>query len=202
MPLQPIVPALILVTTISIVAMVWAVGGNARSVSLWAAFGFATVAVAITFLVNKPIWDNPPSLSQDEAVQTARRNAWLMATIYAWGGFAMFAIYTLTELWWWHSWQYGAAMLAIAAGLLIHAAQMGQATSNLRSPTALTAGAIVAGAQAVGAAAALVFLVTAGKLGSLGPDWPANHVFLAGGLAIIAVSLIATYSHRRLRPAS
>lgn len=199
MPLQPIVPALILATTMSIMAMVWSVGAGARSSSLWAALAFAAVVVIATFLVNRPAWASSPDMTmdlrRDRAIDTARRNAWMMSSVYAWGGLAILAIYTLTELWWWHSWQYGGAMLLVAAGLFLFAHIMGYRTSFLRSDGARNAGAWAAIAQATAAVGGLGFLVATGKLGSIKPDWPANHVFLAGGLALIAISVMSAATH-------
>lgn len=199
MPLQPIVPALILATTMSIMSMVWSVGAGARSSSLWAALAFAAVVVIATFLVNRPAWTSSPDMTldlrRDRAIDTARRNAWMMSSVYAWGGLAILAIYTLTELWWWHSWQYGGAMLVVAAGLFLFAHIMGYKTSVLRSDGVRNAGAWAAIAQATAAAGGLGFLIATGKLGSVKPDWPANHVFLAGGLALIAISAISAATH-------
>lgn len=199
MPLQPIVPALILATTMSIMSMVWSVGAGARTSSLWAAIAFAGVAVIAAILVNRPVWKTNADMTRDDrrhlAIQTARRNAWMMSSVFAWGGLAILAIYTLTELWWWHSWQYGGGMILISAALFIFAHVMGHEKSLLRTDSARDAGAWAAVAQGTGAAFGLGFLLATGKLGSVKPDWPANHVFLAGGLALIAISALSAATH-------
>jgi hypothetical protein len=53
--------------------------------------------------------------------------------------------------------------------------------------------------QAAAAAIALGMLVSSGKLASLKADWPANHVFVAGGLALVVISVISAITHFKLR---
>ena len=52
------------------------------------------------------------------------------------------------------------------------------------------------------AAVALGMLIGSGKVGSIKADWPANHVFLAGGLALVVISAIAAITHFKLRRAT
>lgn len=119
--------------------------------------------------------------------------------VYGWGALALFAIYTLTELWWFHSWQYGAAMALIAAALLGFVHVLGDEESLFRSQVSLDVSAMLGLAQAAAAAVALGMLAASGKLESVKADWPANHVFVAGGLALIVISVIAAVTHFKLR---
>ncbi|MEO1719871.1 MAG: hypothetical protein AAFR23_06525, partial [Pseudomonadota bacterium] len=51
--------------------------------------------------------------------------------------------------------------------------------------------------QGAAAAVGLIFLVISGKLFADKPDWLANAVFLAGGIAVATGSLIAVLGQRR-----
>ena len=49
----------------------------------------------------------------------SRPLAVLAALVYAWGATAMFAIYSLSGLYWRHWWEYGAGMSLIAGCILL-----------------------------------------------------------------------------------
>ena len=51
--------------------------------------------------------------------------------------------------------------------------------------------------QAAAVAAALAYLVGSGKLQTAKADWAANHVFIAGGVAIVLISIVSLLAHRR-----
>lgn len=185
--------------------MAWAVSNGAFYTCLGAALGFAIIAIEITLITNRPfLRDAPGALKADKnaPLNASQQNARIMAAVYGWGALAIFAIYGLTDLWWFHSWQYGSAMALIAAVLLGFDHLLSDRESHFRSPRALDISALLATAQASGAAVGLGFLVASGKLASTKPDWPANHVFLAGGLALIFISVASTITHLRLRRAS
>lgn len=212
MSLQSIAPPLVLLMVMTSIAMVWAVGLGSRNLAFAFAALFPSLIVLAAAALNwrafsqsPPSRDNKPGLAASSAdrrltaVDASVCNAQLMAFVFIWGGVAMFAVYTLADIWWWHSWQYGLAMLAIGAGLFAYAGLMGQETSSLREPGALNAGAYLAVVQAIGASIGLVFLLNSGKLAVGRVDWPANHIFIVGGLAIIVISAIAAAVHFRLR---
>lgn len=131
------------------------------------------------------------------AAAAGRLNALLMALAYGWGGAAMLAIYLLSGLKWQHGWQYGLGMIVIAAGLVIYSRQLTEQVSPMTAMRALNVTALMAMAQAAAAAVALVVLVMSGKLQTFRDDWAANHIFVAGGLAVVVLSVIAVLSHRR-----
>lgn len=193
MPL--ITPPLLVVVIASIAAMTWAGATDARVVSALAAALAALVLIVTAYNHNRPAAaDTAPTAPNAIAATNAR----LMAAVYGWGGLAMLAVYLLSGLAWRHGWQYGSGMLLIAAGLLIYARQVTDLAAPLAKPGALALGANLALAQAVAASVALVILMASGKLDTRKGDWAANHIFLAGGLAIVAVSLLAYATHRRL----
>jgi hypothetical protein len=196
---------LMLVLVASVAFMVGAVIFKAKYTCLGAALGFAIIIIDTAFSINWPIWSNAAAAMRDDPetqLHASRRNARLMAMVYGWGALALFAIYSLTELWWFHSWQYGAAMALIAAALLGFVHLLGDEKSLFRSQVSLDVSAMLAMAQAAAAAVALGMLIGSGKVGSIKADWPANHVFLAGGLALVVISVIAAITHFKLRRAT
>ncbi len=204
MSLQSRIPMLMVVIAASVAFMVAAVIFEAKYTCLGAALGFAIIIMDTAFAINRPIWSDAAAAIRDDPeaqLHASRRNARLMALVYGWGALALFAIYSLTQLWWFHSWQYGAAMALIAAALLGFVHILGDEESLFRSQTSLDVSALLAMAQAAAAAVALGLLITSGKFASVKPDWPANHVFLAGGLALVFISTIAAITHYKLRRA-
>lgn len=199
MALQPLIPGLVVVMVASIAMLVWAVGENARDLTLIASLTFPAAAVLIALIVNRVLPKGQPIDEVHEPIFASRRNARLMAMIYAWGAAAIFAVYSLTQLWWWHSWQYGSAMAFIACCLLIYVNRMENLDSPLVRPRMLDAAATLALVQAIAIIAGLAFLIGSGKLDSTKPDWPANYVFVGGGLGLMLVSLVAARTHRKLR---
>lgn len=198
MTLQPLIPGLVVMMVASIAAIVWAAGEGARDLTFLGAVAFPAAAVLVCYLVNRPFLAQRRA-SPGEAINASRRNARLMAMLYAWGAAAIFAIYSLTELWWWHSWQYGLGMAFIACCLMGYVYWMSDARSPLVQPRALDIAAMLALLQAIAIAGGLVFLIGSGKLATSKPDWPSNYVFIGGGLGLILVSSISAFTHRKLR---
>lgn len=197
--------ALVLAMIVSAAVMVWASASGARFTCLGAAVGFAIIAIEAAIATNRPLWANAAAAVRADAeapFQASRQNAKLMAAIYAWGALAIFSIYGLTELWWFHSWQYGSAMALIGAALLGFVHMLGDRESQFRTQTALDVSAMLAIAQSWGLAVALGFLVASGKFASARPDWPANQVFMAGGSALIVISVASAITHLKLRRAA
>jgi hypothetical protein len=205
MSLSSRMPWLVLAILASIAIMVLAASVGARYASLAAAVGFAIIAVEATVATNMPLWANAAAAIRADAeapVHASRRNARLMAMIYAWGALAIFATYGLTELWWFHSWQYGSAMALIGAVLLGFVHMLGDRESQFRTPTALDVSALLALVQCSGLALGLSFLFASGKIASSRTDWPANQVFAVGGLALIFISVASAITHFKLRRAA
>lgn len=190
---------LLLVAAIpSVVAMVGAAADGRPAVSALAAGLFALAAVALAARIN---WPQPristSSTGNTEALALAR-NTRLTALIYGWGAAAMLAVYTLSGLKWQHGWQYGSAMALVAAAIYGYAALLARADSPPRTRVALRRVLVLTVAHGVAVALGLAFIVAAGKLWAGKPDWAANHVFVAGGLAVISVCLISAVTQRRL----
>jgi hypothetical protein len=154
-----------------------------------AAAAYAALVLLVALAVNWPAWRSPQVFAAG-AVGMTRRNARLAALVYAWGAAAMFAIYHLSGLTWRHGWQYGLLMALCAGGLLIYVRQLG----GRREAPALGL-TLLHGAAAL---CALAYLIGTGKLDTLKSDWAANHVFLFGGLSILALNVFAAITHVRL----
>lgn len=204
MVLSSRMPVLVIAILGSAGAMALAVAYGAKYSCLGAALGFAIIAIEIALAANKPFLSDAygaVTANPEAPLHASQQNARLMAAVYGWGAVAIFTVYGLTNLWWFHSWQYGSAMALIAAALLGFAYLLSDRESHFRSQRSLDVSAFLAMMQASAAAVGLGFLVASGKLVSVKPDWPANHVFLAGGLAIIFISITSAITHLRLRKA-
>lgn len=129
----------------------------------------------------------------------AEVNAAFMAVTYLWGGAMMLAGYGFSALVWRHWWQYGAGMILIGGVLALLSRGFARAKSSGRSDTIVELAYRATQTQLAAAVLGLLFLAGSGKLASAKPDWAANHVFLAGGLVIVALCIFAIRTHRRLR---
>lgn len=194
-----LVPALIAVLLASVAAMWAAAGTGNRLLSLIAAGAFGASIVLAALRTNVPLWRSPhmPDARRRLQAEAMRRNARLAALVYAWGAAAMFAVYMLGGLAWRHGWQYGSAMALLAGAFLAYVHAMRPA-STLRTARALLNAAVFTVLHGLGASAGLGFLLGSGKLATVKGDWAANHVFLAGGAAIVALCVVTLVTHVRL----
>ncbi len=195
MPLRPMLPTVLLAAVLSIVVGVLAVARGA-SVPLGLAVGLFAVQVLLTlWRINAPTWR--AGTTQTPAADWVLSNTVLTAIVYAWGAAALFCIYGLSGLIWRHWWQYGAGMALLAAVALLCARHLAsERVLRARAPTLNIIMAITV-VQAVSVAGALIYLVASGALDTHKGDWAANHVFLAGGLMIGAISLVSLVAYWR-----
>jgi hypothetical protein len=190
--LRPFIPWLLLAGALSVAGMVLGAGRGDRLLAASAAGLFATAITAIALWINAPVVLRPAADADGEAAAAAVAcNVWLAAFVYAWGASALLAVYTLSDLAWRHGWQYSLGAAIFAVGLAMVAASLDRAEGTKLPPLYLTA---LHGFAAVGG---LVYLVAEGKLATLRGDWAANNVFVAGGLAIIALCVIAAITQTR-----
>ncbi len=197
MSLQKAMPWLAGLLLSSVAVMWWASMRDTRMISAVASFGFVAVVVVTAQVVNAAAFHRPDREVRAQ-FHMLRRNTRLTALVYAWGAAAMMAVYVLGDLKWRHGWQYGAAMALVSGALLWLVDRLGRPGNTLDTPRMLSSVVPLTLAHAIAAAAGLVFLVGSGKLSTVKGDWAANHVFLAGGLGIAALALIAARTHRRL----
>lgn len=202
MSLQPLMPFLALILVLSAGGFAWFAGQHEVAVTSAIANLFTLVVVFVALRTNRPLWEMPKDRIKGEAAPVAaRRNARLIALVYAWGAAAMFAVYQLVGFRWQHGWQYGSGMALIAAAIFFYAHKLGDTASSLRTPRSLNSVLKLTVLHGAAAAAGLAFLFTSGKLKSAKGDWPANLIFLAGGIAVFMLSAIAVYTHMRMKRA-
>lgn len=198
--LEPIFALLFVAAAASVPVVVGAAAEGNQALSALAAGAFAVIALGSAVRINADPWrkDRPATLAAEAS--TLARNTRLTALIYAWGATVMLAVYTLSGLKWQHGWQYGSSMALVAAGLYGYAALLSRESSTMRASAALRRIRALTVVHAIAAAAGLTFLVVAGKLWAGKSDWAANHVFMAGGLAVIGVCVISALTQHRLSP--
>ena len=199
MSLQPLIPWLIGSLVISVVAMVAGVSYGEPLLAVAAAALFSAMVLVAGYLVNRPVWSLDPAQAQDDdASNAARRNARLMTIAFAWGAVAMFAVYTLSELRWYHAWQYGLAMALLGVFTFGYGLMIGGMRNTERRAMLLRSGGMLTLVQGIAAVGGLLFLLQSGKLLLMRSDWPANLIFLFGGIAIAGLSAIAVITQRKL----
>jgi hypothetical protein len=197
--LQPLILPLVVLLCASAGGMWWGASQRLPHVSAIAAFLWVSAAVGAAVAINKPVWRAVAAGTAlpDELRAAARRNARLVMLVYAWGATALMAVYGFSSLRWQHGLQYASGMALIGGGILLYVRRL-EADSPLATSEALHAAHLASLAHGLAAAAALVFLVSSGKLTTGRGDWAANHVFLAGGLAILLLTALAAVTHARL----
>lgn len=137
--------------------------------------------IAAAWRLNRVPFDDPES--------AAHHNGMLQAWAWGIGAASMLGVYLLSGLKWQHGWQYGTGMALMALLAFWFA----------RQPRWLNATAVVVALQGAAAAIGLAILAGSGKLASVKGDWAANIIFVAGGLAIAVLSVMAVAAHRRAR---
>lgn len=199
MSLRSIVLSMLIATAGSVAAMVFAARVMMREPVLAAALAFAMVATLVAILANRPLWALPQQrISAQAAPAAGRRNAIMMALVLVWGSVAMLAVYGLSPLKWQHWWQYGLGMALYAAGLALYAdmlAKPGHPAASGPMQFRMLQLTIAQGMLCIGG---LAWLVLSGKLATPKMDWAANAIFIAGGLALAALSAIAVITQQRL----
>jgi len=191
MSLRPVLPWLLLAGALSIAAMVLGAGRGDKFNPALAAGLFATATTAAALWINAPFWLRAPGRDAHGLKATLVCNVWIAGLIYAWGAFALFAVYSLSDLVWRHSWQYGLGAALFAVGVSLYAYRLDREASQVLPPLYLTV------LHGVAAASGLFYLVVTGKLETHRGDWAANDVFLAGGIAIVALCLFAAFTQLR-----
>lgn len=192
-PLRHLTPWLLLALALSVSTMVLGAGRLDKLVTGLGAAGLGAVVLVTALAINVPVWRIAAGdASRPERIRSAiEGNVWLAAFTYAWAASALFAAYSLSDLSWRHFWQYGAGAALVAMSLALYAQSLHRLIVWRPPPLYLT------GLHALAAGAGLVYLVGSGKLGTLKADWAANDIFLAGGLAIIAICVISAITQTR-----
>lgn len=176
------------------VAMIAAGSAGDRALMAAAAGMFAVAMIAAAVGARYGLATGEASLRAEQ--QVAARTTVLNALSFGWGAATLLGIYLLTPVRWQHGWQYGLAMAIISGGLAVYARALWLGTARIAQSSALRVSAFLGLGLAAAAATALAWLVWSGKLASVKGDWAANDVFLAGGVAVIAASLVGAMNGR------
>lgn len=192
MSLKPIMPWLILALAASVAAMTYAAARGSGFGLIFGGLAFTAAIVAAGLAINEPLWRGAalgPAFGG--RIGAMRRNIRLAMLVYAWGAAAFFAVYTLSGKWWLHAYQYGGGAAVISGALLLYVHALGN--ENAREPhPALTI------AHGLAIAGGLVYLLATSPHLSRRPEWPAEMIFLLGGLALIGLCLITALTQRRM----
>ncbi len=190
MSLTPLVPFLAVGLILSVTGMVHGAGRGDAQFTALCAISFISIVVAAALLINANAWRKSNASEKAAATASAvRRNARLAGLVYTWGAAAMFAVYSLSDLSWRHSWQYGLGMAIIGIGIFIFVYRLGNAQPSRLPSLSLT---ILHGVAAIGG---LTYLIGAGKLQTVKSDWAANEVFLWGGIGIVVLCVLSLITH-------
>ena len=188
---------LLITLAAALVVMTLTAAADRRTESALAAGIFAVVLVNTALRSNTPLWRSPPSAAAASVTprDAFRQSALLVMLAYLWSAVAFYAIYLGTHIRWQHGWEYGSAALLIVVGHAVYLWQTDSPNSWLSSPRALAGAARLATFQAIAIACGLIWLIASGKLMTLKGDWAANQIFLAGGAAIVCLSIIAVRTY-------
>jgi hypothetical protein len=162
---------------------------------------FAALIIRDAALINRRQWSRHTAESHGfgAKVSALADTSRLSGLVFVWGALALFAIYLGTDVRWQHGWQYASAMTLLAAAHFAYARALAAPGARFAVPETLHTTAKLALLQAVAIIAALIWLVASGKLGTEKGDWAANHVFLAGGFAIAALSFAFAKTGRAIK---
>jgi hypothetical protein len=201
MPLRPSLPWLLTTLAVALVAMTLAAGATQKVESAIAAAIFALVLVTTDLRTNWPLWRRPAEATAAgvTARDTLRQTAQLIMIAYLWCALAFYTIYIGTHVRWQHGWEYGSALMLIALGHVFYLWRIADPNDTFSKPVALGRAVRLAGLQAIAIACGLIWLIASGKLTSLKGDWAANQLFLAGGFAIMCLSMIMIKSYTVLQ---
>lgn len=200
MSLQQLVPWLIGAMVISIAAMVSGVWSGIPFMVTCGALLFAMALIATSWQINRPLMllRADDDISHETLQHSVRRNARLIALVYVWGALGMLLLYQWTGLRWQHGLQYAFGMAAIGTLIFVWVHRSVQPGSRLVTPAALALALKGTLVHAVAALGGLVFLIGSGKIMSVRSDWAANRLFLAGGVAVVGLSVIGIWAHLHL----
>jgi hypothetical protein len=203
MSLRPPLSWLIATLTTALFALYMAASTSRKLEAAIAAAVFAIILIAAAIRTNSPLWRRTTAKSgvtqRDALWQTTR----LIMFAYLWCGIAFYAVYLGTKLHWQHGWEYGSAMLLIAIAHAFYLRRLSNPGDTVSTPSAIERAVRLASYQGFAVAVGLIWLIQSGKLSSLKGDWAANQLFLAGGFAVMCLSVIVIKTNAALseRPA-
>ncbi len=157
--------------------------------------------ISVAFVRNRPLWDTAMAkmpTERFEVLRTASANARFMGFAYAWGSLSISSMYYLTDLYWYHAYQYSlylavpAIISLVFARVLRSSKGSGYTEGNLRLSKQLAL------LQAFAMCGVVLYILVSGKLGVIRKDWAADHVFFWGAIALLVLSILALAVQWRL----
>lgn len=190
MSLRPPLPWLLATLVAALVAMYLATGALQKAEAATSAAAFAILLITSAIRTNSPLWRR----GAVKIAATQREALWqttlLIMLAYLWCALAFYAVYLGTTLHWQHGWEYGSAMLLVAVAHAVYLWRLSDPNASVSTPRAIDRAIRLAGCQAIAIAFGLIWLIQSGKLSSVKGDWAANQLFLAGGFAVMCLSVI------------
>jgi hypothetical protein len=192
MTLRPPLFWLLVTLAAALLAMYLACRSAQIAQSAIAAAVFAVVLSTTAVRTNAPHWrGDADRLGRATPRQAMMTNAFLIMLAFLWCGLAFYAVYLGTHVRWQHGWEYGTACIVFAGVYGYYLNRLSNPSDPLAQAPALDRIARIIGCQAILIGIGLVWLIAAGKLAITHKgDWAANQLFLAGGFAIMCVSVI------------
>ena len=198
MSLRPPLPWLLATLAAALVAMYLATGALQKAQAATSAAAFAILLITSAIRTNSPLWRR----GTVKIAATQREALWqttlLIMLAYLWCALAFYAVYLGTTLHWQHGWEYGSAMLLVAVGHAVYLWRLSDPNASVSTPRAIDRAVRLAGCQAIAIAFGLIWLIQSGKLSSVKGDWAANQLFLAGGFAVMCLSVITIKTNAAL----
>lgn len=203
MSLRPPLPWLLATLAAALIAMYLATSALQKAEAATSAAAFAILLITSAIRTNSPLWRSGAikiAITQREALW---QTTLLIMLAYLWCALAFYAVYLGTTLHWQHGWEYGSAMLLIALAHAFYLRRLSNPGDRVSTPSAIGRAVRLASYQGFAIAFGLIWLIQSGKLSSLKGDWAANQLFLAGGFAVMCLSVIVIKTNAALseRPA-
>lgn len=192
--------AALLAATLSAGGMAYAAAHAGKSLSAMLAALFAvTIALAATCVVRRILKSQADDASEIGPRVALRMMSSLSAVAYAWAAAVLFLVYVGSGLTWRHGWQYGSFFAVIACALISYVRDLQHSDHPAGTQAAIAASFFLAAVHGAAAAAVAVWIVLAGKLDTAKGDWAANHVFLAGAVALAVLGGLSVIVQKALK---
>jgi hypothetical protein len=185
----------LLIIVLSLMVLIPTAQARAFGANMLAASATGLGLLIIAFIANRNHWRTG---GHDSAARASRHNAIVLGLTYFWASAAITGMYYVTDLKWYHAYQYALGLLVPALLCVLYGRAVRRERDRLRQHLLMRIGSWLGVLQLALMSGAVAALAAMDKIGSTRPDWAANHVFLAGAVTIAALCVLGIYSHRRL----
>jgi hypothetical protein len=184
--------SLVAIALVSLPVIAWAAFTQNRMIAILAAVAFCVHVIASGYSLSKFGSSNP-----DSDFTVLQKSVCLSLVTTVWASAALFLAYPIAGLKWIHGWEYGLAFALAATLFASYSQRLSKYQDRPAQQAAIERAIKLAAMQAAAIAVTLAWLVASGKLATVKGDWLANDVFVASGVAILALSLqlVRSLSH-------